>query len=133
MPLPRTQARKSGWKEALSSSSYPLNHGWSEQSDPDRQPWRWHAQTAEKYLRKGSKVYIEGKLRSRQYQDKDGQTRYITEVVCDEMNMLDRPTTDGGAGQGAGQAPAHQAGPTSQPVTSSSSAPTDNDTDDLPF
>ncbi|HQW04967.1 MAG: single-stranded DNA-binding protein [Flavobacteriales bacterium] len=95
--------------------------------------WRWHAQTAEKYLRKGSKVYIEGKLRSRQYQDKDGQTRYITEVVCDEMNMLDRPTTDGGAGQGAGQAPAHQAGPTSQPVTSSSSAPTDNDTDDLPF
>ena len=95
--------------------------------------WRWHAQTAEKYLRKGSKVYIEGKLRSRQYQDKDGQTRYITEIVCDEMNMLDKPTTGGGAAPAASSAPRQ-----SPPKSTASSIPDgpDNgpdDADDLPF
>ncbi|MEZ4738688.1 MAG: single-stranded DNA-binding protein [Flavobacteriales bacterium] len=95
--------------------------------------WRWHAQTAEKYLRKGSKVYIEGKLRSRQYQDKDGQTRYITEIVCDEMNMLDRPTNDGGGAPAASSAPRQSA-----PKSTASSVPDgpDNgpdDADDLPF
>lgn len=96
--------------------------------------WRWHAKTAEKYLHKGSKVYIEGKLRSRQYQDKDGQTRYITEIVADEMNLLDRPSTPEG-----GQRPTQAATSTNAPVTSSprsvpvSEPPSDDEVDDLPF
>ncbi|GAC1378994.1 MAG: hypothetical protein NVSMB30_26950 [Hymenobacter sp.] len=53
---------------------------------------------ADKYLKKGQKVYIEGKLRTRQYQDKDQQTRYITEIIADEISML------GGRPQGAGPA-----------------------------
>ena len=93
--------------------------------------WRWHAQTAEKYLRKGSKVYIEGKLRSRQYQDKDGQTRYITEIVCDEMNMLDRPT-DGGPS--SSPAPERQHAPRKEQASAPASAQNEpDDTDDLPF
>ncbi len=52
--------------------------------------WRGLAEVVEKYLRKGMKVYIEGKLKSRSYQDKDGVTKYITEVVADEMTMLSR-------------------------------------------
>jgi single-strand DNA-binding protein len=52
--------------------------------------WRGLAEVVEKYLRKGMKVYIEGKLKSRSYQDKDGITKYITEVVADEMTMLSR-------------------------------------------
>lgn len=52
--------------------------------------WRGLAEVVEKYLKKGSKVYIEGKLKSRSYQDKDGVTKYITEVVADEMTMLSR-------------------------------------------
>ena len=62
--------------------------------------WRGLAEVAEKYLKKGQQVYVEGKLRTRQYQDKDNQTHYITEIVVDELTMLGgRP--GGGAGGGA--------------------------------
>lgn len=50
--------------------------------------WRGLAEIAEKYLKKGSQVYIEGKLRSRQWQDKDGNNRYTTEIVADTMQMV---------------------------------------------
>lgn len=64
--------------------------------------WRGLAEVAEKYLRKGHQVYIEGRIRTRQYQDKDNQTRYITEIVADEMTMLGgKPQGDGAAAQAA--------------------------------
>jgi len=50
--------------------------------------WRGLAEIAEKYLRKGQMVYIEGRLRSRQYDDKDGNKRNITEVLCDNLVMM---------------------------------------------
>lgn len=50
--------------------------------------WRGLAEIAEKYLKKGNQVYIEGKLRTRQWQDKDGSNRYTTEVVGENMQML---------------------------------------------
>lgn len=50
--------------------------------------WRGLAEVAEKYLKKGNQVYIEGKLRSRSWEDKEGNTRYITEIVADSMTML---------------------------------------------
>jgi len=50
--------------------------------------WRDLAEVAEKYLRKGHQVYVEGSIRTRQYQDKDNQTRYITEIVANELTML---------------------------------------------
>lgn len=53
--------------------------------------WRGLAEVAEKYLRKGYKVYVEGKLKKRSWQDKEGNTRYTTEVVADEMTILSRP------------------------------------------
>jgi len=62
--------------------------------------WRGLAEVAEKYLKKGQQVYIEGKIRTRQYQDKDNQTRYITEIIADEITMLGgRP--QGNEGQAA--------------------------------
>ena len=60
--------------------------------------WRGLADMADKYLKKGQQVYIEGKLRTRQYQDKDQQTRYITEIIADEISML------GGRPQGTNEA-----------------------------
>ncbi|WP_375419146.1 single-stranded DNA-binding protein [uncultured Hymenobacter sp.] len=64
--------------------------------------WRGMAEMAEKYLKKGQQVYVEGKLRTRQYQDKDQQTRYITEIVADEITMLSgRPAGSNGAANGA--------------------------------
>ncbi len=64
--------------------------------------WRGLAELAEKYLKKGSQVYVEGKLRTRQYQDKDQQTRYITEIIAEEISLLgSRP---GGSSNGNGNA-----------------------------
>ncbi|WP_339753151.1 single-stranded DNA-binding protein [uncultured Marinobacter sp.] len=62
------------------------------------------AEVAGQYLRKGSKVYIEGKLQTRKWQGQDGQDRYTTEVVVDingQMQMLDSRGAEGGANQGA--------------------------------
>lgn len=56
--------------------------------------WRGLAETSEKYLRKGSKVYIEGKLKTRKWDDNQGVTRYSTEIVADVMQMLDKKVTD---------------------------------------
>jgi single-strand DNA-binding protein len=85
--------------------------------------WRGLADISEKYLRKGSQVYIEGKLRSRSWEDKEGNTRYITEIVGDQMTML------GGGNRnndGGNSAPAAEK-PTNNPDLSEEEA------DDLPF
>lgn len=52
--------------------------------------WRTLAELANTYLHKGSLVYIEGKLKTRQYEDKEGKSRYTTEIVADQIIMLDR-------------------------------------------
>ena len=50
--------------------------------------WRGLAEVAEKFIKKGMKIYVEGKLRTRSWQDKENVTRYTTEVVADELNIL---------------------------------------------
>ncbi|MGE0561899.1 MAG: single-stranded DNA-binding protein [Flavobacteriales bacterium] len=80
--------------------------------------WRGLAEIAEKYLKKGSQVYIEGKLRSRQWQDKDGQNRYTTEIVADTMQMVGKRDDSSG----------------SEPAPSSPDMGNNNEVDDdLPF
>ena len=53
--------------------------------------WRGLAEIIEKYVKKGTKIYVEGKLKTRSYQDKDGVTRYVTEVLAEDMTILSRP------------------------------------------
>ncbi|MBC8083132.1 MAG: single-stranded DNA-binding protein [Hymenobacter sp.] len=73
--------------------------------------WRGLAEMAEKYLKKGQQVYVEGKIRTRQYQDKENQTRYITEIIAEEITMLGgRPQAGNGQptqvdGTGAAETP----------------------------
>lgn len=62
--------------------------------------WRGLANIAEKYLKKGNRVYIEGKLKSRQYDDKDGIKRYVTEIEAVDMQLLDRAPSSGGSYSG---------------------------------
>jgi single-strand DNA-binding protein len=63
--------------------------------------WRQLAEICGKYLRKGKQVYIEGELQSRSYDDRDGNKRYITEIVADKMHMLgSRGDSDGNSGRG---------------------------------
>ena len=93
--------------------------------------WRGLAESAEKFLRKGSLVYIEGKIRTRSWDDKDGNKRYITEIVADTMTMLSRKQDD------AQQNQSSQSGETrpAQEESHSASIPgTQSETgDDLPF
>jgi single-strand DNA-binding protein len=61
--------------------------------------WRQLAEICGKYLTKGKQVYIEGKIQTRSYDDRDGNKRYITEIVADQMQMLGRPGDENNAGQ----------------------------------
>lgn len=92
------------------------------------------AEVCEKYLHKGDKVYIEGRIKTRQWQDQDGQTKYTTEIQADNMTML-TPKTDspaGGAMGGQASAPAQAAAPSPQPQ-GGASFESEGDDDDLPF
>ena len=62
--------------------------------------WRGLAELAQKYLHKGSLVYIEGRLRTRSWEDKEGNRKFATEVVGDNLIMLDKRTDGGGSGHG---------------------------------
>lgn len=70
---------------------------WRDKSGQMQEQTEWHrvvtwnklAEICGQYLRKGSKVYIEGKLQTRTWEDQDGGTRYMTEILCREMKMLD--------------------------------------------
>lgn len=94
--------------------------------------WRNSADLCEKYVRKGSQLFIEGKLRSRQWTDQNGGTRYVTEVVADNIQMLGRRQDGGqqGAPQPGFQPAAAQVAPQPQP-TPQGAEPTNDD--DLPF
>jgi single-strand DNA-binding protein len=93
--------------------------------------WRGLAEIADKYVKKGDKVFIEGKLRTRTWQDQEGNNRYTTEVIGDNMVMM-------GKNDNAGQNP--QGGNTAQPAQPNTTTPTttsppasESDDDDLPF
>jgi single-strand DNA-binding protein len=88
--------------------------------------WRGLAEISEKYLKKGNQVYIEGKLRTRSWQDQEGNTRYTTEVIADNMTML------GGRPAEAAATAATIANRETSPAPENITAISD-DADDLPF
>jgi single-strand DNA-binding protein len=95
-------------------------------------------EVAGEYLRKGSKVYIEGRLQTRKWQGQDGQDRYTTEIVANDMQMLDsRGAAGGTAGFSgdsdafAGAKPSEKVAPSPQP--SAGGPPPDEFDDDIPF
>jgi single-strand DNA-binding protein len=119
---------------AVTNLSIATSESWKDkQSGEQKERTEWHkvamfgrlAEIAAEYLRKGSQVYIEGKLRTRKWQDRDGNDRYTTEIIADEMQML------GARGGAGGSAPMRDdSGPSSAPPPQSS--PDDFD-DDIPF
>lgn len=103
---PETRFLPSGG--SVTNLSIATSESWKDkQTGQPQERTEWHrvvffnrlAEIAAEYLRKGSKVYVEGALRTRKWQDKSGSDRYSTEIVASEMQMLD---TRGGAGAGAG-------------------------------
>ncbi len=100
---PETRAMPSG--SAVTNIRVATSESWKDKNTGDQQErTEWHnvaffgrlAEIAAEYLRKGSQVYIEGKLRTRKWQDRDGNDRLSTEIVSNEMQML-----GGRAGSGA--------------------------------
>jgi single-strand DNA-binding protein len=121
---------------AVCNLSVATTDSWRDkQSGENQERTEWHrvvifgklGEIAGEYLRKGSKVYIEGRLQTRKWQGKDGQDRYTTEIVASEMQMLD---SKGGGSASYDSAPASKPAPQQQPA---SAPPADDFDDDLPF
>lgn len=111
---------------AVANMTIATSESWKDKATGEmKEQTEWHrvviyqrlAEIAGEYLRKGSKVYIEGKLKTRKWTDKDGIERYTTEIVANELQMLDGRADNQGQGQGQGygagggqyqQAPANQ-------------------------
>ncbi len=135
---------------AISNLSVATSRSWRDkQSNEMREETEWHravlfgrlGEIAAEYLRKGSKIYLEGRLQTRKWQDKQGQDRWTTEIVAEEMQMLDSrgggsAPFEGGAGSGRPQrAPSGGAGPQGGQGggQSPSAPPVDDFDDDIPF
>jgi len=91
--------------------------------------WRNLADVADRFVRKGSQIYVEGRIRSRDWTDKEGNKRYATEIVVDDLKLLGRKSE--GSGAAAGNAPA----PKPEAETAIPAAPVmlEEGPDDLPF
>ena len=88
--------------EAVANVSLGVSESWNDSQGKKQERTEWCrlvfyrklAEVVGKYIRKGSKIYVEGKLKTHDWQDKDGQKRYTTEVVIHEMQMLDGKPQD---------------------------------------
>ena len=79
--------------------------------------WRGNADVAERFIRKGTQLYIEGRIRTRSWDDQTGNKRYTTEIIADNLQLLGKKSDNPGAMQGGYQAPAQQSAPSySQPA-----------------
>lgn len=101
--------------------------------------WRGNADIAEKYVRKGTQLYVEGRIRSRSWEDQSGNKRYITEIIADNLQLLgkksDNPASAGNGNNTASQA-RQSAAPSPRPenqTSAPSSIAAAEDDDDLPF
>ena len=140
---------------AVTNITLATSESWKDkQSGQMQERTEWHrivffnrlAEIAGEYLRKGSKAYIEGSLRTRKWQDNSGQDRYTTEIVASELQMLDSRGDSGGMGGGnypqsedsasSGGAPRKPSQPqaTKQPQQPQQQPPAFDDfDDDIPF
>jgi len=142
---PETRYMTNG--EAVTNATLATSENWKDKSGEKQEKTEWHnlvfyrrlAEIAGEYLKKGAQVYIEGKLQTRKYQTKEGQERYTTEIIVNEMQMLG--SKSGGAGsfevvenQSSSSAPARSA-PASKPAAAAPAGKGnfDNFDDDIPF
>ena len=140
---PEVRATESGVKVArvrLATTERIYNRQTNETSDYTEWHtitlWRGLADVVDRYVRKGSQLYIEGRLRTREWTDKDNIKRYTTEIMADDMKLLGRRSeSQQGAQPQATNAYAQPqyAQPAAQPVQSQSIPAPQDDPDDLPF
>ncbi len=96
---PETRYMTNG--EAVTNATLATSENWKDKSGEKQEKTEWHnlvfyrrlAEIAGEYLKKGSQVYVEGKLQTRKWQDKEGKDRYTTEIIVNEMQMLGGKST----------------------------------------
>ena len=127
---------------AITNISVATTDTWKDKQGEKQEKTEWHrvaffgklAEIAGEYLKKGSQVYVEGRLQTRKWQDKDGNDKYTTEIVADRMQMLGSRQ---GAGERSAPAEAHEGGssrPAGKPAAAKSPAGKFDDLeDDIPF
>ena len=144
---PETRSMPSGM--TVTNIRIATSESWKDKSSGAQQErTEWHAialfgrlgEIAAEYLRKGSQVFVEGKLRTRKWQDKQGNERYTTEIIADNMQMLGGKGGGGGGGGGSGGGGADRGGAMSAPPRDDydqSAAPAgggkEDFDDDIPF
>ena len=139
---------------AVCNVSVATTRTWKNKDSGDRaEETEWHrvvfydllAEIAGEYLKKGRSVYVEGRLKTRKWQDKEGKDQYTTEVIADNMQMLGGregmgSSSSSGDEEGGGyqerpqrSAPAARPAPASRPAPQKSSTGFDSMDDDIPF
>ena len=133
---PETRYTPSG--DAVTNIRVATTDRWKDKASGEmKEATEWHrisffgrlAEVAGQYLKKGSQVYVEGSLRTRKWQDKEGQDRYSTEIRADVMQMLGRR-------EGAGEPPAERSEAKAEPRPAAAKKPAgkfDDMEDDIPF
>jgi len=105
--------RYAGNERAVANISIATSESWKDKNTGEKQErTEWHrivffgrlAEIVSEYLRKGSKVYVEGRLQTNKWQDKSGNDRYTTEIIASEMQMLDSKGSTGGGQRNKGAA-----------------------------
>jgi single-strand DNA-binding protein len=136
---PETRYLPSG--DAVTNIRIATTENWKDKSGDKQEHTEWHrisffgrlAEIAGEYLKKGSPVYIEGRIRTRKWQDKEGQDKYSTEIVADRMQLLGgRGGGGGGDGGGMREAPAGGGG-AKAPAKKGGGGSFDDMDDDIPF
>lgn len=145
---PEVRATASGAR--IANINVATSDSWTDKTSGQKQErTEWHrvvffnrlAEIVEQYLTKGSQVYVEGRLQTRKWQDKDGVDRYTTEIVANEMQMIGgRGGSGGGSGGGADyqstapmDPPRKQSSAPAQPAAAAAGGPDINFDDDIPF
>lgn len=133
---PETRYLPSG--DAVTNIRIATTENWKDKSGEKQEHTEWHrisffgrlAEIAGEYLKKGSPVYIEGRFRTRKWQDKEGQDKYSTEIVADRMQLLG---SRGGGGEGGGMREAPAGGGGSSKSQAKKGGGFDDMDDDIPF
>ncbi|MDR9432235.1 MAG: single-stranded DNA-binding protein [Spiribacter sp.] len=139
------EVRYSAAGSAVTNARLATTDQWKDRQTGEQQErTEWHrvvffsrlAEIAGEYLKKGSKVYVEGRLQTRKWQGQDGQDRYTTEIVVNDMQMLDGAGGGaGGSGASSSQSTQRQAAPaaSADDASEAQAAPADDFDDDIPF
>jgi len=124
--------------QAIANITIATSESWKDKNTGEKQEkTEWHrvvffsrlAEIVGEYLKKGSQIYVEGRLQTRKWQDKDGNDRYTTEIVANEMQMLGSRQGGGVPSEDYNQDKA----PASQPAAAGASAGAGDFDDDIPF